>query len=144
MSGTVGSFAMLGVVIMVYGYFKYLKPFLNDWKKLKDGILEREQSYAELVEATKDVYNVVGSMNLEMVKIGDNIIDDIKGTSQESHAKLLREVADIIEHLKDIKSELEKKDDHNVEKMNQLMVELTKLNLRLEMNQNMGHLRGLK
>lgn len=143
-SGTISSFIMLGLLVIIYGYFKYIKPFLKDWNDLKVGIISRETSYVELVSATKDVCDVIDSLKIDIAKISAMIRSDIESHNVKTVETITRELEKLQPVVLRISEQLKNNGSYDQEKMNQVILELTKINLRIEMNQNNGQLRGMK
>ncbi len=143
-SGTAGSWAVIAVILIIYGWFKYIKPFLDDWIKIRGVVMKNQDAYEALTTAALAVEKSVIYFNEESESRHASLRDMLEHREAEMLAQLSRDMATLFEKIKDLSNDVGKHSDIDIQRMNELMVELTKINLRLEMSNSVGHLRGMK
>jgi len=134
--GTVGGYAMITIILLIVGYFKYLKPFLTDFAKIKQTIDNFVSSHTKLKDLAQDIEEKID----HVVEIAQNehkeLGKDIKTEHREHHA----EVLNLIKSLNKELEALNRRADSSESKLNsnqkEITIEMAKLQTRLEyMNQ---------
>jgi len=143
-SGTAGSWAVAVVLLIVYGWFKYIKPFLDDWDLIRSVVMKNQDRYEVLTTAAEGVERSIVDFNTHSEERHKSLREMLQDRENEILAQLHRDMTSLFEKVKDLNADVEKHSDVDTRRMNELMVELTKINLRLEMSNSVGQLRGMK
>ena len=91
-SGTVGTYALLTLVLLVFFYFKYLKPFFNDVTSLSDITANQEEMTSKqlrlmsIIEHNTERLDEVLENNQVMIRAKDEMLKKV-----ETQATFLRE-----------------------------------------------------
>jgi len=145
LSGTMGTFAMLGVVLLIFAYFKYLKPLVASINEIKKDISNNSKNSKQIVELASYVKQQLRLQSKDMETRFTLVKTDLMEKIDLNSDDLGKTAENITLQIKEIAEEIEKISDEEMKKLNGLSIELTKLNLRMEMSQNFNQqLRGLK
>jgi len=143
-SGTSGSWTILAVILIIYGWFKYIKPFLDEWEKIRRTIIQTNDAYNEFIVTASDVIKAVNSFNSDSGLRHKTLMELFEKQESDFLVVFRRDVSLLKEKIKNVHDGLDKHTEYDISKLNDLMVELTKINLRLEMSNSVGQLRGMK
>lgn len=143
-SGTVGPLVVTVPILLVYWWFKYIKPFLDEWSDMRSLILKNEDAYILLTKSSESLRDIIEEFNddseLRHSKLHEVIID----RDNRLDSRISNEIKILLERMKSLEESLEKHSTFDERKLNDLIIELTKINLRLEMSGTNGQLRGIK
>lgn len=130
--GTVGGYAMISVILIIVGYFKYLKPFLTEFYDLRNAIESFQEAHDDHNKELVDLHRLLVSTNELIDKKGDVMIHAVQA-DHESYHKELRNLIDLVE--KELLIVLDKTENitsKNDNSHREVMVEIAKLQTRLE------------
>ena len=136
--GTVGAYAMISVILLIVGYFKYLKPFLQEFYELRHSIGEFKVSHTEQSSELSDIkYRLEEIKKLINFK-GEDLLSKISSGHKDYYIEL-RNTMSLVEKeilvLLDKTDKIQTKDDSS---QRDLMVEIAKLQTRLEFMSPLG------
>jgi flagellar hook-basal body complex protein FliE len=135
--GTVGSYAMITIIMLIVGYFKYFKPFLTDFAEIKGTLDVFMNSHGELSVIGEDIErkldDVIRIAQSEHGRLGE----DIKTEHREQQAELLNLLKTLNKELDQLQGKSEKLKMKTEDNHKDVMIEIAKLQTRLEyMNQS--------
>lgn len=130
--GTIGGYAMISVILIVVGYFKYFKPFLTEFYDLRGAIEDFQASHeiqnTELVE----LHRLLVDTNELISKKGDDMVMAVQA-DHEAYHKELRNLIDLVEkELLVVLDRTEKITSKNDNSHREVMIEIARLQTRLE------------
>jgi len=142
--GTVGGYAMITIILLIVGYFKYFKPFLVDFYTMKKVIEEEFEDH-------KRIMTKIDQILRDIEKNGENVLKETKGVSSElqtDHRALQTELVNILNNLvRDVAYNIDSKtgDAKNriEENHREIMIELTKLQSKMDYGYN-SYSNGMK
>ena len=135
--GTVGGYAMIVIILLIVGYFKYFKPFLSDFADIKGTLDTFMKSHGRLAVMGKDIEDKIDDViNIAKTEHG-KLSEDIKHEHREQQTELLNLLKSLNKELEQLQGKSErikvKSDDNHKD----VMIEIAKLQTRFEyMNQS--------
>ncbi len=158
LSGTAGGWALFLLLFVVIVYYKHLKPFLLDWENLKANIIGENTIHQELKEILVEIKSLketdIISVNKEFASLThkledlNSLMDNISSSTDvivSKHRKeLYNEITKFNDIFRDMKTALDSHDKREDAKLQQLIIDLTKLATRIEMTQHVSALRGMQ
>jgi len=142
-AGTAGGFALVILLLMIYSYFKYLMPYLEEFYKIKGKIDNFEESHSSQNEILKVIIQDLERLNALITQTEKDMSRDIQNEATNNYKgmvnqyeKLEKQVQTLIDRSSGIKERSEK--DHQ-----EILIEIAKLQTRLEF-MNQSGTRGLQ
>ena len=131
-SGALGAYAFITVILLVVFYFKYLKPYLADFEEIK--------SFLRTIPAVHDRYDKNITKIFELIKdnYSDNIVEREKKLNElildnnKAHGAIGTEFGKMKYLIEELSRKDEKFYDKNNDSFSKILLELTKLETRLE------------
>ena len=131
-SGALGAYAFITVILLVVFYFKYLKPYLADFREIK--------SFLRTIPAVHDRYDKNITKIFELIKdnYSDNIVEREKKLNElildnnKAHGAIGTEFGKMKYLIEELSRKDEKFYDKNNDSFSKILLELTKLETRLE------------
>ncbi len=143
MGGSFGGFALLVLLLMVVGYFKYLKPFFEDFYALKGETDKARGMNADNVNILKDLRSKVENLETIVLDGADTISKNISGVNREIYSEVKNLLVTIEREVVVLLERTEKMSGKSDDIHKDLMIEIARLQTRLEyMNPTLP--RGLK
>lgn len=143
-SGTFGSLAVTAPILLVYWWFKFIKPFLDEWRDMRSLILKNEDAYILLTKSSESLRGVIEEFNDDSEVRHEKLRDIINDRDNRLNSLISNEIENLLERIKTFQDSFEKHSAFDERKMNELLIELTKINMRLEMSGSNSQLRGIK
>ena len=142
--GTVGGYAMITIILLIVGYFKYLKPFLSDFEKIQRTIDNFVSSHSKLTHLSASIEEKIEHVVTNSQSEHSLLRKDINVEHREHHL----EVLNLVKQLNKEIDELHRKSDVILRKLDEnqkeITIEMAKSQTRLEyMNQGVG-VRGIQ
>ena len=131
-SGALGAYAFITVILLVVFYFKYLKPYLADFEEIK--------SFLRTIPAVHARYDKNITKIFELIKdnYSDNIVEREKKLNElildnnKAHGAIGTEFGKMKYLIEELSRKDEKFYDKNNDSFSKILLELTKLETRLE------------
>lgn len=141
--GTVGVYAMASLILIIIGYFKYLRPFLQDFYDMKGVVSSFNQKSDSQSITLEKIHHILLELNSIIDKKGDSIVVSCNSENSIVH-KELKNLMDLIEkELLVVLDRTEKISSKNENNHREIMVEIAKLQTRLEFL-NTSAVRGIQ
>jgi len=157
-SGTIGGWAFFVLLLLVLVYYKHLKPFFIDFYEMKEEVREEMKINKEIKGIIFDLNELkkldISTVQKEFSKISHQLEDLTVMAENVSKAtdvivsknkkELQEEIIKFHNIFTELKTTLSSHDSRADDKLQNLMIELTKLATRIEMNQQVSSLRGIQ
>jgi len=141
--GTVGGYAMITIILIIVGYFKYLKPFLSDFYEMKEVIDKFQGSLGNITTSNKDIRMQL-ERSVDFIGQAQKVFKtDLSRDNREHHTELLNLVKELNKELGHLQSKSEKLEGKSEDNHKELLIEITKLQTRLEYA-NQGSISGMR
>ncbi len=129
--------------MLIVGYFKYLKPFLTDFNSIKKDIDVFIKNHKLLNTKAEDIRADLGKLVEIAQQEHKEITKDIAVEHKEYHNELLNLIKTVNKELEDMTNKSNTASNKSDDNHRNLMVEIAKLQTRIEYMQNPG-MRGIQ
>ena len=137
-SGTVGIYALLSLVLMIVGYYKYFKPFRKDFDQVKifiDAVPKEHEEFSKQIDHLEKIINNNNNENITIMKEG---LRDSDLHNSNEHRNIGVEFSKIKYLIEELARKEEKFFDKNNSTFNDIMVILSKLETKLDYQNQQG------
>ena len=141
--GTVGGYAMVTVIMLIVGYFKYLKPFLSDFEEMKYNIEDHTQSHNRIISLGQDIKDNIEKSTKKVTDLNSKILDKVLTENKENHVDSINLFKGLNRDIGNLLKILERLEIKTEENHKNVMIEIAKLQTRLEYFNQSG-VRGLQ
>jgi hemerythrin-like domain-containing protein len=135
-AGTAGGFALVILILLIYGYFKYLMPYLKEFYEIKGEVEKFGVSHVNQNEYLKEITHDLEKLSEKIERFEKDIKQELKNDSKGYYRgsmnhieKLESQITMLIARSGEIKDKAE--NDHK-----NIMIEIAKLQARLEYSNN--------
>lgn len=141
--GTVGGYAMITIIMLIVGYFKYLKPFLAEFYTIQGKLQVFVVAHDKLNDKGEDISRTLQKI-LELSETEHSTLSAKIDSEHKKHQTELLNLLQILNKELDAlqgdsdKSKVRSEDNHR-----EIMVEIARLQTRLEF-MNQSGVRGLQ
>ena len=135
--------SLITVVFLVVAYFKFLKPYLVDFEFIKNflkSIPEVHEEYDD--KLTKIQVTLENLTEIEILKI-EELSKDFMNKNTREHDKLVVEFGKIRYLIEEVVRKSEKISDRDLSTLNEIILEISKLQSKVEYI-NIGGLGGIQ
>ena len=135
--------SVLTVIFLIFAYFKYLQPYLQDFEFIKNFLKTIPKVNEGFNDKLDKIQNSLERFNkIELSKMND-ITKEILFINSKEHDKLIVEFGKIRYLIEEIVRKNEKISDRDLRYLNDIILELSKLQSKVEYI-NVGGLGGLQ
>ncbi|MCK5536492.1 MAG: hypothetical protein KAI79_06675 [Bacteroidales bacterium] len=131
-SGTVGAYAMLSVILLIVGYFKYLLPYLKDFNDIKEYLSTLPSTYRIQQSKLKEISELTKDISEKDKNYYDKYFSNIRISNEKTQTLMINEIGKIKYLLEDVIKKDDKISSNVSDSFNELMIEIIKLQTRLE------------
>jgi len=87
--GTVGAYAMGSLILIIIGYFKYLRPYLSDFEEMKNDIKSMKSMPGNLASQKEDFNDLFLDIKKQIEETKLIVIDEGKRDGHEKSKEIL-------------------------------------------------------
>ena len=131
-SGAVGTYALITLVLLIVGYFKHLKPYLEDFNEIKmfiRSVPEAHEGFHNEMENIQELQRDNHEATLSLINIK---VDESMDFNKNDHRNISVEFSKIKYLIEELARKEDKFFDKNNDAFKEIMLSLTKLETRLD------------
>ena len=131
-SGVFGAYAFITVILLVVFYFKYMKPFLVDFEDIKTFLKTIPDVHKGFNKQIYDISELIKDNHKNEMLFRDKKINELVLDNNKAHGAIGTEFGKMKYLIEELSRKDEKFYDKNNEAFSRIILELTKLETRLE------------
>ncbi len=141
-SGTVGMYSLIAVILLIVGYYKHLRPYLADFEEIKVYLKTIPNEHTKFNDKIDGIDNKQKSNHKEMLDALDKKINESVSFNETDHNKISVEFSKVKYLIEQLAQKEDKLYDKNEDAFSEIILALTKLETRLDyQNQGLGGMR---
>lgn len=142
-SGTVGIYALVTLVLLIVGYFKHLKPYLADFEIIKQRLSVLPEKHADFNKRIDILEKLIKESHKEDLSTMERKFREAGTLNSKDHRDIGIEFGKIKYIIEEVARKEEKFFDKNNDAFSTILLELAKLETRLDY-QNLTNLGGIR
>lgn len=131
-AGTAGAYAMVSLILIIIGYFKYLKPFLSEFYSLKTSIEGFSISHGKASEKLNGIKGEIEKLEVKIDSNDDNLTSEIEKQHNSHQVEILNKLGSLEKELETLIHRSEKIKSINEQFRSEVMIEMVKLQSKVE------------
>ena len=132
LSGAFGVYAFIIVILLVIFYFKYMKPFLGDFEDIKSFLGSLPEVHDDYNTKLEEIVELMSETHKEDIIYRERKIRELVAENNKAHNAIGNEFSKMKYLIEELSRKDEKFFDKNNEAFSKIILELTKLETRLE------------
>ena len=131
-SGMGGTYAMILIIMAIYSYFKFLKPYLQDFNEMKQFLISVPASHIKFNKRLDKIEDIIIESKKEIMSLDRDLFRDYNSNNDKLHIDIVVDLNRLRESISSLLDGGVVMSTKNEENFKNILIELVKLESRIE------------